>query len=232
MLSRVAENLYWLGRNLERAENLARLADVTFHAAVEQQLPGASDEVLWDAVVATTGARASFVASRKKRPNLEAGAFVLLDRANEDSLASTVARARELARELRPQISREVWEEVNALHLEVTATASLEPLGEFCARVKRSVAATIGMFDNTVLLDEGREWFRCGIFLERANMMSRIMDAKYFVLLPGERRGRRTNRSLPMDRGAALGGRTAGIPAETPGSDDGRAHRTVPAPGT
>lgn len=184
MLSRVAENLYWLGRNLERADNLARLADVTYHAAVEQQLPGASEDALWDAVVSTTGAGDRFEAAREASPGLDAGSFVLLDRDNYLSLAATVARARELARELRPHLSREVWEEVNQLHLEVMATSSIDPLGEFCARVKHAVAATIGMFDNTVLLDEGREWFRCGLFLERADMTSRIIDAKYFVLLP------------------------------------------------
>jgi uncharacterized alpha-E superfamily protein len=184
MLSRVAENLYWLGRNLERADNLARLADVTYHAAVEQQLVGASEDALWEAVVSTSGALDQFKVARKTAPDLQAGVFVLLDTSNDLSLAATVARARELARELRPHLSREVWEEVNQLYLEVTATTSVDPLGEFCARVKHAVAATIGMFDNTVLLDEGREWFRCGLFLERADMTSRIIDAKYFVLLP------------------------------------------------
>src|SRR5690606_5495172 len=101
------------------------------------------------------------------------------------SLVSTIARARALARETREYLSREVFEEINRLYLSTSrASTQHQALPALYANVKRSVAAILGMFDNTVVLSEGREWFRVGLFLERADMTARIIDAKYFVLLP------------------------------------------------
>ncbi len=167
MLSRVAENLYWLGRNLERVENIARMADVSYYASVEA---GGlhTDPQVWDAVITATGARELFREAREADPSVSPGEFLLLSTENPNSLRSTLNYARRLARELREQLSREVWEEINRLYLEV----------------RRGIAAIFGLFNNTVQLDEGRDWFRCGIFIERADMTSRIIDAKYFVLLP------------------------------------------------
>ncbi|MEX2374228.1 MAG: alpha-E domain-containing protein, partial [Dehalococcoidia bacterium] len=78
-----------------------------------------------------------------------------------------------------------VFEEINRLYLSMNrAVTEDQPLPVIYTNVKRSVAAILGMFDNTVVLSEGREWFRCGIFLERTDMTARIIDTKYFVLLP------------------------------------------------
>ena len=81
------------------------------------------------------------------RPPRTPGHFFLLDRDNPDSLRSNVANARSRAREVRQSISREVWEEVNRLHLHLAATPAVEgsQLGRLCSEVKRSVAATVGM---------------------------------------------------------------------------------------
>ena len=186
MLSRVAENLYWLGRYLERAENVARLADVSHHVSVESGIEPTADEQTWSAVIVTTGALERFEAARAADPNITAGEFLILSLDNPNSLRSTVGNARRIARELREHISREVWEEINQLYLTVQRVGSVSEAGmhEFYNTVKRAVASTFGLFDNTVLLDEGRNWFRCGLFMERADMSSRIIDAKYFILLP------------------------------------------------
>ena len=189
MLSRVAENLYWLGRNLERAENIARMAEVSHSVTVETG--GAdSERQVWHAVIDAIGAHEPFEAALAADAEASPGEFLLLSHANPHSLRSTVVNARTLARELREQLSREVWEEINALYLEVQA-ARFAPGGgmtAFSDTVRSRVAAVLGLFDNTVLRDEGREWFRCGMFLERADMTSRIVDAKYFVLLPPDER--------------------------------------------
>ncbi len=186
MLSRVAENLYWLGRYLERAENVARLADVSHHVSVESGIEPAADQQTWSAVIVTTGAAERFEAAQAADPTITAGEFLILSLDNPNSLRSTVGNARRIARELREHISREVWEEINQLYLTVQRVGSVSSAGmhEFYETVKRSVATTFGLFDNTVLLDEGRNWFRCGLFMERADMSSRIIDAKYFILLP------------------------------------------------
>lgn len=186
MLSRVAENLYWLGRYLERAENVARLADVSLHGSAEAGAEPETDEDTWSAVIVTTGAAERFETAQIEDPTVTAGDFLILSLQNPNSLRTTVGNARRIARELREHISREVWEEINQLYLSVERVDSISSAGmhEFYNSVKRAVATTFGLFDNTVLLDEGRNWFRCGLFMERADMSSRIIDAKYFLLLP------------------------------------------------
>lgn len=186
MLSRVAENLYWLGRYLERAENVARLADVSHHVSIEAGSGPSTDAQTWSAVIVTTGAAERFEAAQAVDPSITAGDFLILSPDNPNSLSQTVGQGRQTARELREHISREVWEEINQLHLAVQGVRSVSTAGmhEFYETVKRSVASTYGLFDNTVLMDEGRHWFRCGLFIERADMSSRIIDAKYFILLP------------------------------------------------
>ncbi|MDA0351949.1 MAG: alpha-E domain-containing protein [Chloroflexi bacterium] len=186
MLSRVAENLYWMGRYLERAENVARLADVTNLGSVEAGIEPAGDEQTWAAVIIATGAASLFEDARASDPSITPGGFLILSPDNPNSLRANVGQARRTARELREHISREVWEEINRLHLTVQQVDSVSSAGmhDFYNGVKRSIAGIYGLFDNTVLLDEGRDWFRCGLFIERADMSSRIIDAKYFTLLP------------------------------------------------
>lgn len=186
MLSRTAEHLYWLGRHLERAENLARLADVNVQASTELLATGGAEGAdTWDAVIATIGAQKDFETACLKDPSLTPVDFVIYSLKYPQSLRSTIGAARAMAREIREYLSREVFEEINRLYLTTSRTVTDEQsLRSLYANVKRSVAAILGLFDNTVLLTEGREWFRCGLFLERADMTSRIIDAKYYILLP------------------------------------------------
>ena len=190
VLSRVAENLYWLGRNLERAENIARMAEVAHSVSVEAGGAGPGSDQVADAVIDAIGAHEQFEAIRAADPSASPAEFLLLSHANPYSLRSTVVHARGLARELREQLSREVWEQINGVYLEVQGANSVSggAVTGFSDSVRNGVAAVLGLFDNTVLRDEGRDWFRCGVFLERADMTSRIVDAKYFVLLPPEER--------------------------------------------
>lgn len=186
MLSRTAEHLYWLGRHLERADNLARLADVNVQASTELLATAdAGSPQIWDAVIATIGARDTFDAAVAENPGLTPVEFIIYSLKYPQSLRSTIGAARAMAREIREYLSREVFEEINRLYLTTSrAVTDEQSLRALYANVKRSVAAILGLFDNTVLLTEGREWFRCGLFLERADMTSRIIDAKYYILLP------------------------------------------------
>lgn len=182
MLSRTAENLYWLGRYLERAENLARLADVNLQTTTEQ-IPAEGTEA-WGAVIATMGAQDAFEEAREANPSLTPADFVIYSPNYPQSLRSTIGQARSLAREIREYLSREVFEEINRLYLSTGGSPREGTSRSLYANVKRSVASILGLFDNTVLLTEGREWFRTGLFIERADMTSRIIDTKYFILLP------------------------------------------------
>ncbi len=201
MLARTAENLYWLGRYLERADNVARLADVSLAASTEQ-ISGSVAEA-WGAVIATLGAREAYEAAQAQLQAQQghgqqqaialAGAasqgvspaeFLIFSTQHPTSLVSTIGRARALARETREYLSREVFEEINRLYLSTSQAGQQQALPALYTNVKRSVATILGLFDNTVVLTEGREWFRVGLFLERADMTARIIDTKYFVLLP------------------------------------------------
>ena len=184
MLSRVAENLYWLGRYLERAENMARVAAVNYKASVEERAADEDDAMLWDALVRAIGSQEGYAEARAASPSLASGEWLIFSHENPGSLRSTIALARGLARELREHISREVFEEINLLYLASSEADPRAGLRPYTATVQRGIAATFGLYDNTVLYDEGREWFRCGMYIERADMTSRIIDAKYYMLLP------------------------------------------------
>jgi uncharacterized alpha-E superfamily protein len=187
MLSRVAENLYWLGRYLERVENIARMARVEHEVSLE------SGQEIWHSLVSTTASNQLFWDTLVESPDLTHSEFLIYSMHNPASLRSTLVRARELARGLREHISREVWEEINALYLYLALRKqyTANDIHEFCGETQRRTQTILGLYDNTVLRDEGREWFRCGMYLERADMTSRIIDAKYHILLP---------------RGASVGG--------------------------
>lgn len=182
MLSRVAENLYWLGRYLERVENIARMARVEHDVMLE------SGQEIWHSLVSTTASNQLFWDTLIETPELTHSEFLIYSMQNPASLRSTLVRARELARGLREHISREVWEEINALYLFLALRKEYiaNDIHEFCTETQRRTQTILGLYDNTVLRDEGREWFRCGMYLERADMTSRIIDAKYHILLPGE----------------------------------------------
>jgi uncharacterized alpha-E superfamily protein len=181
MLSRVAENLYWLGRYLERADNLARLADAYTLASAEQLT--VSDRVSWRAVIEALGAIEAYDAARAANPALRPEDFVIHAATYPQSVRSTINQARSLAREVREHLSREVFEEINGIYLAATDSTP-DGMRDFTDIVRRGIASTIGLFDHTVLWNEGSSWFRCGIYLERADMTSRIIDSKYFVVLP------------------------------------------------
>lgn len=180
MLSRVAENLYWLGRYLERTENIARMAHVEHEVSLE------GGQEIWHSLVSTTASNELFWEALVESPELTHSEFLLFSGLNPGSLRSTFGHARELARGLREHISREVWMEINALYLFLGDRKQYlaSDLHDLCTETLRRTQTILGLYDNTVLRDEGREWFRCGMYLERADMTSRIVDAKYHILLP------------------------------------------------
>ena len=114
MLSRVAEACYWVGRYVERAENVARILDVNYHGLVGVGVP--RDPRAWWSVVATTGDAAEFTARYPEPTERNAAEFLLLDRSNRNSVVSCVGQARENARSIRDRISSETWEELKRLY--------------------------------------------------------------------------------------------------------------------
>lgn len=182
MLSRAAEASYWIGRYVERAENVARILDVNYHGVIENSARDAAP--LWWSVVATTGDAATFFRHYPRPTSAAVTRFLTVDRNNPNSVASCVAAARENARRIRDRLSSEAWEELNRLHLLVArhADVGLDAPYAFCQAVKTGSHLLSGVIDHTMPHDEGWLFIRAGRSLERAGMTTRIVDSQARLL--------------------------------------------------
>ncbi len=185
MLSRVADSIYWLCRYIERAENVARFIDVNLilsldgHTHRQQQ---------WYPLVVTTGDDEAFE-KRYDEPSMEnVVRFLTLDRENPNSILSCLTSARENARSVREVISSEMWEHVNKSHLMLRDVAGLDAVladpHTFFEQVRMCGQQFMGIMDATMTHGEGWHFGRFGRHMERADKTSRILDVKYFMLLP------------------------------------------------
>jgi uncharacterized alpha-E superfamily protein len=185
MLSRVASSIYWLNRYIERAENYARFIEVNLTLSLD--LPRGTTEQ-WDPLVATTGDHQVFADRYGKATKETVIQFLLTDAANPNSILSCLTAARENARSVREVISTDMWEQVNRFYLMVKAAASKglssHNLHAFLADVKANSHLFLGITDATMSHGEGWHFARLGRLLERADKTSRILDVKYYILLP------------------------------------------------
>ncbi len=185
MLSRVADAIYWLNRYVERAENIARVIDVNLHLLLD--MPGDA-AAQWAPMVHTTGDWDLF-SERYGTPSRDhVVAFLTFDGANPNSIASCLRQARENARSVREIISSEMWEQVNTFYLMVRDAEAerrvLEAPHDFFTAIKMASHLFGGIADATMSHGEAWHFGRLGRLLERADKTSRILDVKYFILLP------------------------------------------------
>lgn len=185
MLSRVATAIYWMNRYVERAENYARFIHVNLNLTLD--LPEGTTEQ-WEPVVATTGDHAQFHERYGKATKQNVINFLAADTTNSNSVLSCLTAARENARSVREIISSEMWEEVNRFYLMVREAVSsgrtIRDPHEFFSEVKSASHLLLGITDATMSHGEGWHFGRLGRLLERADKTSRILDVKYFILLP------------------------------------------------
>ena len=185
MLSRVADSIYWMSRYIERAENVARFIDVNLNLMLD--LPVGSTQQ-WRPLVDTTGDADAFTRRYGTATQRHVIHFLAFDSENPNSIVSCVRIARENARSVREVISSEMWEQINQFYLMVnSATAKAESLTdpqEFFASVKTASQLVGAVTDGTMTHGEGWHFSRLGRELERADKTSRILDVKYFLLLP------------------------------------------------
>ncbi len=184
MLSRVADAIYWLNRYIERAENVARFVDVNFQLMLD--LPDYAEQQ-WEPLILTTGDLDLFQSRYGSASADNVIHFLCFDGNYVNSIASCVRMARENARSIREIISSEMWQQVNAFYLYVRDCAPgqpLETLHEFLYQVKTYSHLFQGVMDATMSHNEGWHFGQMGRMLERADKTSRILDVKYFVLLP------------------------------------------------
>ncbi len=183
MLSRVADAIYWMSRYVERAENLARFIDVTHSVSLDMP-SGSTDQ--WGALISASGDHLQFEKTFGQPTRENVIHFMTFDRDNPNSIYSCLAAARENARSVREIIGSEMWEQINQFYIMVR-DATVKPLAsldEFFHQVKMASHLFLGITIATFSRGEAWHFARLGRVLERADKTSRILDVKYFILLP------------------------------------------------
>ncbi len=184
MLSRVAESIYWMSRYVERAENVARFVEVNEHLMLD--LPPEMPPQ-WGPLVEITGDMAAFHRLYSTADQQSVCGFLTFDPNNPNSILSALRAARENARSVRPSLSSEVWAEVNRAYLYAKGQSAggTESLYDFLRAVIRSSHGVEGATNATLSHSEEWHFSRIGRLLERADKTARILDIRYFTLLPG-----------------------------------------------
>lgn len=181
MISRVAENCFWMSRYLERAEDTARVLDVNHALLLDLDVPL---EQQWRPVLIISGIH-DFAqeAAAEVVQN-----YMTWDEDNPCSIAASLAAARENARIIREVISAEMWERLNYYHLWIQGPVARELYqknrSEFYGQVRRINPLVHGIAEGTMAHGEAWEFFQFGMYLERACQTARILDVKYHTLLP------------------------------------------------
>jgi uncharacterized alpha-E superfamily protein len=184
MLSRVADSIFWMSRMVERAENVARFIDVNSHLMLD--LPADQGEQ-WEPLVITSGDHEDFKKRHGKATQESVTRFLTFDRANPNSILSCVHTARDNARSVRDVISSEMWESLNRFYFLVRDASEDPAMSDFYGfyqQVKNASHMFCGLTDNTLSHSEAWQWARMARMMERADKTSRILDVKYYILLP------------------------------------------------
>ena len=189
MLSRTADHLYWMARYIERAENMARVLDVTYSMSL---VPNAaqSEAALWLPALEISGNVAAYEAEFGDINAADMIHYLAMDFNNPSSIYNALRNARENARAVRVAMTSETWENINALWLEFDQFRGQDlaqnGLREFCDWVKARSHLFRGVCFGTMLRDDAFSFVRLGTFIERADNTARLLDVKYHLLLPEE----------------------------------------------
>ena len=185
MLSRTADHLYWMSRYTERAENLARLLDVTWQMSLVPQSLAAETQN-WGAILALNSLENRFAESYDEVNAENVLRFMVTDPNNLSSIYRCLRAARENAHAVRGTLTSETWEACNMTWLEVREQKfeqiMASGIGQYFEWVKLRSALIRGVTFGTMLQDEAQNFIRLGGFIERADNTARILDVKYHVL--------------------------------------------------
>ena len=186
MLSRTAENLYWIARYMERADTSARLLEVGSRISLIPSAHGYRSE--WDSLLQASGMAAGFAAKYGDPVQRNLESWLFFDRDNPSSVASCITAARENGRIVRTALTSQVWDALNTafqelklLEREERSTLELSRLTDW---VMRHAAMVRGAIDATQLRNDGFNFLNIGYYLERGDNTARLLDVKYYVLLP------------------------------------------------
>lgn len=185
MLGKTAGGLTWMFRYLERCETTSRLIETGFRNALTRPATSADE---WAAVLDAAGVRSAFLERHESFEQSAVIDFMLRDKANPSSVMSCVENARNNARLVRTALSREVWEATNECWMTLKGALATKvrdrDLPETLALIRQQNALVRGATHGTMLRNDVFNFCRIGTFLERADATARILDVKYYVLLP------------------------------------------------
>ncbi|SMY09145.1 alpha-E domain-containing protein [Flavimaricola marinus] len=184
MLGKTAGGLYWMSRYLERSENTARMIEAGQRIALTRS---SSDEE-WISILQAAGTLAGYNAKYDTITGDTAIDWMLRDPANASSVMSVVEMARNNAKLVRTALTREVWEAINECWMVLkdclARKVSERDLPQVLSKVRQRAAFVRGAMHGTMLRNDIYDFARIGTFIERADNTSRILDVKYYVLLP------------------------------------------------
>jgi len=185
MLGKTAGGLYWMFRFLERSENIARLVEVGSRIALTRSK---DSETEWKSILTTAAVRTKYLEKYDSFEGTKVVDFLLRDKDNPSSVLSVIENARMNARMVRTALTTEVWEAVNENWMTLK-TALKHPIKEtelpsILGTIRQQSALVRGALHGTMLRNDIYDFARVGTFLERADSTARIIDVKYYTLLP------------------------------------------------
>ena len=187
MLSRTADHLFWMSRYIERAENLARLLDVTWQMSLVPQSLDAVNQS-WAAIIALNSLEEAYAKKYSTVNGENVLKFMVSDPDNFSSIHSCLRMARENAHAVRGTLTTEMWETLNSTWLEAREKTFDQlfsaGIGDYFEWVKMRSSLSRGTTLGTLLQDDAFHFIRLGTLLERADNTARILDVKYHVLRP------------------------------------------------
>lgn len=185
LVARFAANIYWLGRYLERAENLARILDIN-----ETYARDGAQGPSWDRVLGLYADHERFAELHEEATPDAVIAFYLVDRGNPSSIASCIRAARENARSTRHLLSTEMWKMLNVFHAYVSALqkrdATVKKISQLSQEIVTGCQHFEGVAEGTFMRGEPWCFYQLGKFVERADQTTRILDMGYDRLLPDD----------------------------------------------
>lgn len=185
MLGKTAGGIFWLFRYLERSENMARLIEAGMRIALTRSGQSTNE---WQSLIDTVGAKPGFEAKHDDYSAQNVVDYLLREKANSASVRVMLEGARNNGRTARTAMTREVWEAINDCHFVVGGALArpikMAELPKILGTIRQSSALVRGALHGTMLRNDVFNFARLGTFVERADNTARIMDVKYYVLLP------------------------------------------------
>jgi uncharacterized alpha-E superfamily protein len=182
MLSRVADALYWINRYVERAENISRFVEVSEAMALDCP-PGSAEP--WLPLIDASGDRELFDRLYPSASPTDVVKFLVREQKNPSSVLNCIASARENSRQIREVITTEMWEQINSIYWAMQEQEFWQqPPSEQLREIRSACQLFYGITDATLSRDLSWHFSRLGRLLERTDKTTRILDVKYFLLLP------------------------------------------------